>query len=444
MAKKLRASFKHNCNSIEDHGQCYPSQFTKLTSYLALLERFEIEPATESSKISVLMPTYNDAKYLANAINSVVNQTYKNWELIIENDGSTYETTEIIEKFDDSRIKYLPLDENRGQLNALAEAAELVEGEYVTLLHSDDEFLDKNSLERTASLLNKNNCEGVYADLVNMDEKGEFSGVSRVGKVVDSYSPALLFLRGASNFVSDVFFVTRDAFSNVVENYVNWNMPYWLKFSETAISTLSLIKVGSWYKYRVYAENYACSNTGKFEVVNGCLRTIIEVGSRINFPFLEVQKVLARVWSKPAFKEGGTLPKQLLKMITTVIEAYYGKVPKNVYFDALLGFYSNYPSRRKIYLEIPSEEEVFLGRDARRFYKKIEKDCLSDFYENLLKEASQGFGSVNVTNEEDYQKIRGMMRFLNLYSEVKFYKGPIAEIIPETALSYENIVAEVQ
>jgi glycosyltransferase involved in cell wall biosynthesis len=399
-----------------------------------------IQTKNENSKISVLMPTYNDAKYLSNTINSVLNQTCKNWELIIVDDGSTCETAEIIEKFDDSRIKYLQLGENRGQLNALAEAAELVEGEYVTLLHSDDEFLDKNSLERTASLLDRSNCEGVYADLVNMNEKGEFSGVSRVGKVVDSYSPALLFLRGASNFVSDVFFVTRDAFSNVIENYVNWNMPYWLKFSETAISTLSLIKVGSWYKYRVYAENYACSNTGKFEVVNGCLRTIIEVGSRINFPFLEVQKALARVWSKPAFKEGGTLPKQLLKMITTVIEAYYGEVPKNVYFDALLGFYSNYPSQRKIYLAVPSEEEVFLGRDARSFYRKIEDDCLSDLYVTLLKEASQGFGLVNVTSKEECQKTKDILRFLNLHSKVEFYDNIIAQVYPETALNTEEII----
>ncbi|MBT0159991.1 glycosyltransferase family 2 protein [Candidatus Bathyarchaeota archaeon A05DMB-2] len=401
---------------------------------MELLERSEIELAkNENYKISVLMPTYNDAKYLGNAISSVVNQTYKNWELIIVDDGSTYETAEIVETFDDSRIKYLELYENRGQLNALAKAAELVEGEYVTLLHSDDEFSDKNSLERTASLFTRSDCEGVYADILKMNEKGEFSGTSKVVEAVNSFSPALLFLRGASNFVSDVFFVKREAFSNVVENYINWNMPYWLKFSENAVNTLSLLKVHPWYKYRVYTENYACSDIGKFEVTNGCLRAVIEIGSRIHFPFFKVQKALARVWAKSLFREGASFPKQLLEMTKTVIQAYYGEIPKNAYFNALLGFYTNYPSNRTIEIRVPSEEEIFLGRDARRFYGMIENDCLSDFYANLLEEASQGFGSVNVTNEEDYQKIKDTMRFLNLYSEVKLYNGPIVEISPEIA-----------
>jgi len=387
----------------------------------------------EKLKISILMPTYNDVKYLRNAIRSVLNQTHENFELIIVGDGSDYDTAEIIETFDDSRIEYLRLDENQGQLNALAKGAELVKGEYVTLLHSDDEFLDKDALQRTLSLLAHSNCQGVYADIQKMNEEDEFTGTSKVTDAVNAFSPALLFLRGASNFVSDFFFVKREAFPNVVDNYITWNMPYWLKFSENKIDTLRLLKIHPWYKYRVYPENYIYSDAGKFEMTNGCLRTLIEVGSRIHFPFLKVQKALARFCSKSMFKIGVCSPKQFLETITAVIRSYYGKIPKNAYFNALLGFYANYPSNRAIELTFPSEEKLFRGKDAKRFFKTLENNCLSDLYANLLEEATKGFGIVNVTSKEDYQKAKDIMKFLNLNCKVELIGKPF-EVI-----SYVNI-----
>jgi len=389
----------------------------------------KFEPAKiEKLKISILMPTYNDAKYLGNAIKSVLNQTHKNFELIIVDDGSDYDTTEIVETFDDNRINYLRLDENQGQLNALAKGAELVKSEYVTLLHSDDEFLGEDALQRTLSLLVNSNYQGVYADILKMNEDGEFTGTAKVTEIVNAFSPALLFLRGASNFVSDVFFVKREAFLNVIDNYITWNMPYWLKFNENKIDTLSLKKIHPWYKYRVYSENYACSDAGKFEVTNGCLRTIIEIGSRMHFPLLKVQKALAKFCSKSMFRIGPCSSKQFLEAITAVIKCYYGNIPKNAYFNALLGFYANYPSNRTVELTFPSEEKLFLGKDARRFFKMIENNCLSGFYANLLEEATQGFCIVNVTREEDYQKVKDVTRFLNLNCKIELIGKPLEVI----------------
>ena len=57
---------------------------------------------------SIIIPTYNRAKFITNAINSVINQSYKNWELIIIDDGSTDNTAEVVRKIakNDTRIKY--------------------------------------------------------------------------------------------------------------------------------------------------------------------------------------------------------------------------------------------------------------------------------------------------------------------------------------------------
>lgn len=69
----------------------------------------------ESSPIvTVLMPVYNAEKYLAEAINSILNQTFTNYELLIINDGSTDKSEEIILKYSDKRIRYIKNDKISG------------------------------------------------------------------------------------------------------------------------------------------------------------------------------------------------------------------------------------------------------------------------------------------------------------------------------------------
>ena len=64
--------------------------------------------------VSIITPSYNTAIFLEETIQSVLNQTYKNWEMIIVDDCSTDNTDEIIRKFDDQRIKYYKNQENVG------------------------------------------------------------------------------------------------------------------------------------------------------------------------------------------------------------------------------------------------------------------------------------------------------------------------------------------
>jgi glycosyltransferase involved in cell wall biosynthesis len=372
------------------------------------------------NKISVLMPTYNDAKYISNAIESLLNQSYKNLELIVIDNGSIDETPKIIKEFaeSDSRIKYLR-EQRSGQLNALALGAQFIKGKYVTLLHSDDELSDNKAFERNISAIEQNNCSGVFCDLLLMNENGEVQRRIKTAESLNSSSPALLFLRAGSNMIPDFFFVKKEIFDNVLSSYITWNMPYWLKFDGTSISTLKLRKVDSWYKYRVYPENYVQSDVGKFEMTNGCLRTVVEIGQRINFPLLNLQILLTRVFKtriKPLFKIGSCSPQHLREMIMHVINGYFKKIPQNIYFNGLLGFYSNFPSKRVIKLHF-DEEVVFLGKDARVFYNMMGQK-LPVIYEQVLSEAASGFGAVSVL-EKDYEKARNLLKFLNLLAKIQ-------------------------
>jgi glycosyltransferase involved in cell wall biosynthesis len=90
---------------------------------------------------SIIIPTYNRAHLLPRAVNSVLNQTYRNFELIIVDDGSTDNTEDVCRSFPDHRIRYHKQTPNRGVLAAMNKAFDLATGDYVAALGDDDELM---------------------------------------------------------------------------------------------------------------------------------------------------------------------------------------------------------------------------------------------------------------------------------------------------------------
>lgn len=106
-------------------------------------------------KISVILPVYNASAFLKKAIDSIILQTYTDWELIVINDGSTDNSEEIILSYTDKRIKYYNNETNLGLITSLNKAILLCSGEYIARMDADDislperftkqiNFLDKN------------------------------------------------------------------------------------------------------------------------------------------------------------------------------------------------------------------------------------------------------------------------------------------------------------
>lgn len=93
----------------------------------------------EEDLISIIMPTYNCGKYIERTINSIINQTYINWELIIVDDCSKDNTQEVLAKYKkDERINYIRLKKNSGAAIARTEAIKKAKGNYIAFLDSDD------------------------------------------------------------------------------------------------------------------------------------------------------------------------------------------------------------------------------------------------------------------------------------------------------------------
>ena len=92
---------------------------------------------------SIILPTYNRANLLPKAIESLINQDYKDWELIVVDDGSLDNTKEVVEAFDEPRIQYV-YQENAERSAARNNGIGLAKGQYIGFLDSDDQFHEKH------------------------------------------------------------------------------------------------------------------------------------------------------------------------------------------------------------------------------------------------------------------------------------------------------------
>lgn len=130
------------------------------------------------AKVSIVLPTYNGAKYIRQSIDSCLNQTYKNIELIVVDDGSSDETSEIIRSYKDGRIRYLRHEGNKGMPHALNTGFAHTTGEYLTWT-SDDNFYAKEAIEKMLTFLKTRNCEFVYCDYCSFEDDN-FSNLNRI------------------------------------------------------------------------------------------------------------------------------------------------------------------------------------------------------------------------------------------------------------------------
>ncbi len=95
----------------------------------------------KSPTVSVIIPTYNRAHLIGRAIQSVLNQTYQDFEIIVVDDGSTDNTEEVMKRFNDERIKYIKHEQNKGEAAARNTGIKIARGEYIAFQDSDDEWL---------------------------------------------------------------------------------------------------------------------------------------------------------------------------------------------------------------------------------------------------------------------------------------------------------------
>lgn len=138
--------------------------------------------------VSIIMPAYNAEKTIAESIQSVLNQTYTNWELIVINDGSVDKTSAIVQNYKDSRIILLE-QQNSGVAEARNNGIRNASGKMIAFLDSDDLWL-KTKLEKFISYVNEYNFTGlIYSKMRFFNDNPQNSVSYNPWKAFDESNP---------------------------------------------------------------------------------------------------------------------------------------------------------------------------------------------------------------------------------------------------------------
>ncbi len=181
----------------------------------------------KNEKVSIVVPTYNGSKYLRQSIDSCLDQTYSNIELIIVDDGSTDETSEIIKSYQDERIKYIKHNENMGLPNALNTGFKNSSGSYLTWT-SDDNYYDKEAIKEMISFLKIQGCSFVFCDYYKFkDEKSPSIYIRLSDSVIfekgNPIGACFLYSRKVMETIGDY-----DPDTRLAEDY-----DYWIRVSKS-------------------------------------------------------------------------------------------------------------------------------------------------------------------------------------------------------------------
>lgn len=120
--------------------------------------------------VSVIMPSWNTAEYIGDSIQSVLNQTYSNWELLIVDDCSSDNTDEVVKSFQDERIIYLKNEKNSGAALTRNRALREAKGEWIAFLDSDD-LWSPQKLEHQISFMKEHGYVFSYHEYEKIDEQ---------------------------------------------------------------------------------------------------------------------------------------------------------------------------------------------------------------------------------------------------------------------------------
>ena len=166
--------------------------------------------------ISILLPTYNRAYVLGRTINNIIDQTWKNWELIVVDDNSTDDTEKLVAGFKDKRIRYIKHKTNKGEAAARNTGGKIATGVFIANQDSDD-LWEPTKLEEEISLLSNAPADvgGVYSQTKRTFMDG------RVVLVPDESAPQKegnlheIFLRGDFYITSQAITVRKQYIENI-------------------------------------------------------------------------------------------------------------------------------------------------------------------------------------------------------------------------------------
>ena len=383
-------------------------------------------------KISVLIPAYNSAKTIVEALESIKNQTYQNWEIILINDGSQDETEEILRRYLGNTklpLKYTK-QTHHNYFKAIRHGLKYASGEIIFVLDADKILFNQNVFYRAVSTILGEKCDGMFVGIRAMYQRlkdGKFHLVRPYYRNEVSLIKTALGL--GTNIYTNYAFWRREIFeTSVYENYLINGMPAWYN----AENNLGLRVVNGNFvglKYRVskkvnLGDNPLKQNNSKtlFELSTN-LRTLHHIVSRINVPAYSTQATLYNLISRlhiaslypSIFKQGQT---SLKKITPLVVKNIKDSELDNVYLKTIVDFSNNFDPQKTAKIVIPKGTKIYWGTEIDEFSNKLSKNMLDQFYYDLMKIISQGT-TIYKIKKDDQKKLEQILEFFTIRDYVK-------------------------
>lgn len=383
-------------------------------------------------KISVLIPAYNSAKTIVEALESIKNQTYQNWEIILINDGSQDKTEKILRRYLGNTklpLKYTK-QTHHNYFKAIRHGLKYASGEIIFVLDADKILFNQNVFYRAVSTILGEKCDGMFVGIRAMYQRlkdGKFHLVRPYYRNEVSLIKTALGL--GTNIYTNYAFWRREIFeTSVYENYLINGMPAWYN----AENNLGLRVVNGNFvglKYRVskkvnLGDNPLKQNNSKtlFELSTN-LRTLHHIVSRINVPAYSTQATLYNLINRlhiaslypSIFKQGQTSLKEITPLVVKNIK---DSELDNVYLKTIVDFSNNFDPQKTAKIVIPKGTKIYWGTGIDEFSNKLSKNTLEQFYYDLIKIISQGT-TIYKIKKDDQKKLEQILEFFTIRDYVK-------------------------
>lgn len=215
---------------------------------------------SEFPVVSIIMPAYNAEKYIGQAIESVINQTYKNWELIIVDDCSTDSTLEKAYAFEkkDSRICIIKNPLNQGVATSRNKGIEVAQGKYIALLDSDDVWtIDK--LERQLELIV--DAQIVYCSYDFIDKNNRMIKKPFIVPKETNFNKMLVSnVISCSTILIDSELIKKNKFN---KNYYHEDYVLWMQLLSIPVKAIGDEKVLMHYRQLETSRSHGKTNAAK-------------------------------------------------------------------------------------------------------------------------------------------------------------------------------------
>lgn len=310
------------------------------------------------AEITIIMPVYNAEKYLKNAIESVLSQTYDKFVFLIINDGSRDDSEKIILSYSDERIKYIKNEKNLGIVKTLNKGLELVKTRYLARMDADD-VCDKRRLELQIKEMEENPeiaLLGTWAELINED-----------GNVIGELTP----------FVEDKQIKTALLFSNIfvhssvmIRQSVLKENGWQYNINHKAVEDYGLwLKISFKYNVKILPQKllkYRLNTNGIMAIENKNIDNIIKNRaeiSKIIFNYCHIDMKEKQEWSDYV--------------------AFVNGFKRKINMDRMIEVFDEIRRKNKKEIDICLYNKLFSG--AYRGYAKNNDISIYSFYKALMK-----------------------------------------------------------